>query len=98
MVHISIRKSQNTNLLWIVLLFRANAKAGETVLVHGASGGVGLAACQIASALKLNVIGTAGTDKGVELVKRNGASLVLNHRHPNHTQNLKVLKFVHLYS
>jgi len=57
------------------------AKVGpaETVLVHGASGGVGSAAVQIARAAGLRVLGTAGTDKGLELVSSLGAA-AFNHR------------------
>jgi NADPH2:quinone reductase len=56
------------------------ARAGETLLVHGASGGVGIAAVQMGRALGMTVFGTAGTDKGLELVKREGAHQVFNHR------------------
>lgn len=59
---------------------RARARAGETVLVHGASGGVGIAAVQIARAAGLTVIGTAGTEQGCRLVIEQGAHHVLNHR------------------
>lgn len=62
------------------LFQRAQARAGETVLVHGASGGVGIAAVQIARAAGLTVIGTAGTEKGCRLVVEQGAHHVLNHR------------------
>ena len=62
------------------LFQRARARAGETVLVHGASGGVGIAAVQIARAAGLTVIGTAGTEKGCQLVVDQGAHHVLNHR------------------
>ncbi len=55
------------------------ARAGETVLIHGASGGVGIAAVQIARAMGLIVLGTAGTEKGLELVKREGAHQVFDH-------------------
>src|SRR5690349_20034742 len=48
----------------------AEARAAETVLVHGASGGVGTAAVQMARAMGLTVLGTAGTQKGLDLVKR----------------------------
>ena len=58
----------------------AKAHASETVLVHGASGGVGTAAVQMARALGLTVFGTAGTPKGVEHVKREGAHQVFDHR------------------
>jgi NADPH:quinone reductase len=57
----------------------ARAHASETVLVHGASGGVGTAAVQMAHAMGLTVFGTAGTLKGVELVKREGAHQVFDH-------------------
>ena len=57
----------------------AKAHAGETVLVHGASGGVGTASLQIVRAIGLTVFGTAGTDKGLELVKREGAHEAFNH-------------------
>jgi NADPH2:quinone reductase len=57
----------------------AKARAGETVLVHGASGGVGTAALQIARATGLTVFGTAGTDKGLELAKKEGAHQVFQH-------------------
>jgi len=58
----------------------AQARASETVLVHGASGGVGSAAVQMARAMGLTVFGTAGTQKGVDLVKREGAQQVFDHR------------------
>src|SRR6266403_849971 len=54
-------------------------RASETVLVHGASGGVGSAAVQMARAMGLIVLGTAGTQKGAELVKREGAHQVFDH-------------------
>jgi NADPH:quinone reductase len=57
----------------------AGARAGQTVLIHGASGGVGTAAIQMARATGLRVFGTAGTDKGLELVKREGAHQAFNH-------------------
>jgi len=61
------------------LFQRGDAKAGETVLVHGASGGVGTAAVQLARAAGLTVIGTAGSDDGLKLVKEQGAHHVLSH-------------------
>ncbi|XP_012872429.1 PREDICTED: quinone oxidoreductase isoform X1 [Dipodomys ordii] len=62
------------------LLHSAHGKAGESVLVHGASGGVGLATCQIARAYGLTVLGTAGTEEGQNIVLENGAHEVFNHR------------------
>jgi len=61
------------------LYHSAKAHASETVLVHGASGGVGIAALQIARAAGLKVLGTAGTPKGLELAKREGAHQVFDH-------------------
>jgi NADPH2:quinone reductase len=66
----------------------ARAKASETVLVHGASGGVGSAAVQMARAMGLTVFGTAGTQKGVELVKREGAHQVFDHRKAGYQEEL----------
>lgn len=64
------------------------ARAGETVLIHGASGGVGIAAVQIARAIGLTVFGTAGTEKGLELVRREGAHQAFNHTRPGYTQEI----------
>lgn len=73
------------------LFQRARAVAGEAVLVHGASGGVGLAAVQLARAAGLRVIGTAGTDEGLTLVLAQGAHHVLNHRSANYLEKLQEL-------
>jgi NADPH2:quinone reductase len=62
------------------LVTKARAQPGETVLIHGGSGAVGLAAVQIAKSLGLRVIATAGSDAGAELVSRSGADVVLSHR------------------
>jgi NADPH2:quinone reductase len=66
------------------LFHRARARGGERVLVHGASGGVGLACVQLARAAGLIVFGTTGTDAGRELVLREGAHEVFDHRQPDH--------------
>jgi NADPH:quinone reductase len=70
------------------LLQKGQAKPGETVLVHGASGGVGTAAVQWARAAGLTVIGTTGTEEGQKLVQENGAHHVLNHRSESYTEEL----------
>jgi NADPH:quinone reductase len=62
------------------LFQRADAKPGETLLVHGATGGVGIACVQLAHARGLRVIGSGGTDAGLALVKSNGADVVVNHK------------------
>lgn len=61
------------------LFQRAQARGGETVLVHGASGGVGVAAVQLARAHGLVVFGTAGTEQGRKLVREQGAHDVFDH-------------------
>jgi len=73
------------------LFHRAGAKAGETVLVHGASGGVGTAAVQLARAAKMLVIGTAGSEAGVHLVKEPGAQHAVNHAAPGYLEELMTL-------
>lgn len=69
--------------VYYALFKRASARPGETVLVHGASGGVGLAAVQVARAHDMTVIGTAGSERGMQVVKDNGADVVINHKEDN---------------
>jgi len=71
------------------LFHRGQAKAGDIVLVHGASGAVGLAAVQLAVNNGMTVIGTAGTEEGLQLIKANGAKYAFNHRDPNYLADLK---------
>jgi NADPH2:quinone reductase len=73
------------------LFQRAHALPGESVLVHGASGGVGIAAVQLARAAGLTVIGTAGSEQGRELVLGQGAHHVLNHHDPGYLDLLQEL-------
>jgi NADPH:quinone reductase len=67
---------------------RADAKPGETVLVHGASGGVGTAAVLLARARGLRVFGTAGSDEGRKLAREQGAHEVFDHRAPDHFEQV----------
>jgi len=64
------------------------ARAGESLLIHGASGGVGIAAAQMASAMGMTVLGTAGTEKGLELAMREGARHVFNHTKPDYREQI----------
>lgn len=73
------------------LFQRGAAKAGEIVLVHGASGGVGTAAVQLARACGTLVIGTAGSEEGMKLVKQQGADHVLNHSAEGYLEQLTKL-------
>jgi NADPH:quinone reductase len=70
------------------LYHSAKAHASETALVHGASGGVGIAALQIARAMGLKIFGTAGTPKGVEVAKREGAHQVFDHRKAGYQEEI----------
>jgi len=66
----------------------ACARAGESALVHGASGGVGTAAVQMARAMGLRVFGTAGTPQGRDLVAAQGAALVFDHRQAGYEKEM----------
>jgi NADPH2:quinone reductase len=66
------------------LFQRAHITPGETVLVHGASGGVGIAAIQIARAAGMHVLATAGSPEGRQLVLKQGAHSALDHNAPDH--------------
>ena len=66
------------------LVHKAHAQPGEAVLIHGASGGVGIAAVQLAMALGLRVIATAGSETGLQIVREQGVPVVLDHRQANY--------------
>lgn len=66
----------------------AHALPGEWVLVHGASGGVGVAALQLARAAGMTIIGTAGTEKGRKLVAAQGAHHVVDHHAPDYLKRI----------
>lgn len=70
------------------LFHSAQARAGESVLIHGASGGVGTAALHMARAMGLKIYGTAGSDAGLELIKREGAQHVFNHTRPGYEDEI----------
>ena len=69
----------------------AKATPGETVLIHGATGGVGIAAIQLARAAGMQVIGTGGTERGRNLAIEQGAHHVLDHRAPNYLDEIRPL-------
>jgi NADPH:quinone reductase len=71
------------------LFKRGGARAGETLLIHGASGGVGLAAVQLAKEAGLRIIGTAGTAEGIELILRNGAEAAFNHHDADYLSRMQ---------
>jgi NADPH2:quinone reductase len=67
---------------------KAQGRPGETLLVHGASGGVGIASVQLGVAHGMTVIGTAGTERGRKLVAEHGARHVLDHTAPDYPKRL----------
>ena len=69
----------------------AHAQPGESVLIHGASGGVGIAGVQLARAAGLTVFGTGGTDRGRQLVAVQGAQHVLDHHAADYLDELMKL-------
>ena len=73
---------------WRALFGRANTRAGDVVMIHGASGGVGSAATQFAVSIGAIVIGTAGSDDGLDLVRRQGATFAFNHKNPSYLDEI----------
>jgi NADPH:quinone reductase len=76
---------------WRGLFQRGGAQRGETLLIHGASGGVGTMAVQLARDAGLTIIGTAGSEKGRELVRKLGAQHVLDHHSPDYLKEIMTL-------
>ena len=66
---------------YVALVRRGNLQAGETLLVHGASGGVGMAAVDIGKFLGATVIATGGSDAKLQHVLAYGADHVINTAH-----------------
>ncbi|WAC26290.1 quinone oxidoreductase family protein [Ancylobacter sp. SL191] len=64
-------------------------KAGDTVLVQAAAGGVGLILCQWATHLGATVIGTVGSAEKAELARANGAAYVINYREEDFVARVK---------
>lgn len=76
---------------YFALFYRAHCLPGETLLIHGASGAVGLAALQLAKANGIRAIGTAGTHEGLELIKQQGAIAALDHSKPGYLDAVEEL-------
>jgi NADPH2:quinone reductase len=64
---------------YVALTIRGYLQAGETLLVHGATGGVGMAAVDLGKHLGATVIATGGTDEKLAVVKSRGADHVINY-------------------
>lgn len=66
------------------LFGRANGKAGDKVLVHGATGAVGIATVQLALAAGMDVVASAGTAAGADLLRQQGVKNVIMHNEADH--------------
>ena len=71
---------ENYFTVWNNLFDRARLKAGETVLIHGGSGGIGLAAIQLAHAIGARTITTVGSEDKAAFCKSIGADFAINYR------------------
>lgn len=68
---------------YVALKIRGSLQPGETLLVHGATGGVGLAAVDLGKFMGANVIATGGTDEKLAVVKERGADHIINYTQPD---------------
>ena len=73
------------------LFHKAKAQSEQTVLIHGATGGVGTAAIQLAQAAGLTVLATAGTESGLQLCRQLGVDHVLDHHDEQRTEQIMAL-------
>jgi NADPH2:quinone reductase len=76
---------------YAALVFRAQLRAGETLLVHAAAGGVGIAAVQIGKALGARVIATAGGAEKCEIARANGADETIDYSKEDFVERVKQL-------
>lgn len=74
---------------WHMLITRAELKRGQSVLVLGASSGIGTAAVQIAKQVGAFVIATAGSNDKLEKIKALGADELINHRTEDFQKRVK---------
>lgn len=73
----------------VALFGRGRAVRGETVLIHGATGGVGVAAVQLARRAGLRVLGTGGSERGRELALQQGAERVFDHASSGYLEEIR---------
>lgn len=73
---------------WRALMQVGAGRPGQSVLIHGASGGVGSACVQIAAASGLHALGTAGTADGLAFVRELGCEAAFNHREKGYEQQI----------
>ena len=71
------------------LFTKGQVTKGDSVLIHGASGGVGLACLQLLAGRASRVFGTAGSDVGIDLVLENGVEACFNHNDGGHFEEIR---------
>ena len=76
---------------YCALVRRAALQPGESLLVHGAAGGVGLAAVQLGKALGARVIATAGTPEKLEIARQAGADVLVDYRTEDWVERVKAV-------
>ena len=76
---------------WYLIHRTYAVKAGETVLIHAAAGGVGLIACQWLKALGATVIGTVGSDEKAALAKAHGCDHAIVYTRENFAERVKAI-------
>jgi NADPH2:quinone reductase len=76
---------------YCALVRRASLQPGEWLLVHGAAGGVGLAAVQLGKALGARVIATAGTPEKLEIARQAGADVLVDYRTEDWVERVKAV-------
>lgn len=76
---------------YCALVRRAALQPGEWLLVHGAAGGVGLAAVQLGKALGARVIATAGTPEKLEIARQAGADILVDYRTEDWVERVKAV-------
>ncbi len=74
---------------YLGLVDRANLRAGETLLIHAAAGGVGLSAVHIGRALGARVLATAGSERKRAVAKEHGAEVAFDYRNPDWVERVK---------
>jgi NADPH:quinone reductase-like Zn-dependent oxidoreductase len=74
---------------WHMLVFRAQIRPGEDVLVHAAGSGVGIAAIQIAKLYWARVFATASTDEKLQKAKKLGADILINYKEKDFAEEIR---------
>ncbi|KAJ8907161.1 hypothetical protein NDN08_003643 [Rhodosorus marinus] len=73
---------------WRALFLKSKMKKGDLVLVHGASGGVGMASLQLGKDFGARMVGTAGSPEGMEFIKSLGAEKAFDHTYKEYISEL----------